>query len=111
VIAVAFALAEAIVWEGVIILPESLTMGRSPFVTQDKFRHPLAQVNSNVHHISVYAEPVGQGCDVVVDECKLERIPLTDFSLHIHSTSFAVLVRDLQSAIHTPSSLSPFPSC
>jgi len=39
VIAVAFALAKAIVWDGVIISLESLTMGRSLFVTQEKFRH------------------------------------------------------------------------
>jgi len=83
VIAVAFALAKAIVWDGVIISPESLTMGYSPSVIQDKFRHPLAQVNSNVHHISVCAEPVGQTCDVVGDECNLEHIPLTDFSYMI----------------------------
>ena len=81
VIAVAFALAKVIVWYGVIIWPESLTMGHSPSVTQGKFRHPLAQVNSKVHHINVCAEPVGQARDVVGDECNLEHIPLSDFSL------------------------------
>jgi len=83
VIAVAFALAKVIVWYGVIIWPESLTMGHSPSVTQGKFRHPLAQVNSKVHHINVCAEPVGQARDVVGDECNLEHIPLSDFSLYI----------------------------
>jgi hypothetical protein len=76
VIAVAFALARAIVWDGVIISPESLTMGHSPSVTRDKFRHTLAQVTSKVHHIGVCAEPVGQACDVFGDECILKHIPL-----------------------------------
>ena len=78
-------------------------MGRSLSVTQDEFRHPLAQVNSEAH-ISVWAEPVDQGVDVVGDECNLEHIPLSDFSLHIHSTSFLFSVRTLQSPINTSSS-------
>ena len=37
--------------------------------------------------------------------------PLSDFSLHIHSSPFAVSVHTLQSPIYTSSSPSPVPSC
>jgi len=101
VITVAFALAKAIFWDRVIISLESLTMGHSLFVTQEKFRHPETHVNSKFPHISVCAEPVGQGCDVVSDECSLEHILLIEISLHTHSSSFPVSVHTPQSLIHT----------
>jgi hypothetical protein len=97
-IAVALALAKAVVWDRVIILPVSFTMISSLSVTQDKFRHPLIQVNSKVSNLSVCAQPVGQGCDVVGHECNVQPSPLNFLYLSVpHPSQSQLTIRNHQS--------------